>query len=191
MVFHWSLNDSESPGLFSVFRPILIMLLFKWSPLFLFLSLLVPLPIPGGLFRVKQLELVSPSPSCSIVFSSLARSRNLSPFSLPFNFTLWSAGTANFFSLSLSLSLCRCCCGCSCCPSLILVVWSRLCDLLVSHNPWELYASHSPGRILGCTYTTCSYGQIQISCTIPGGSSSHPLMSSLILFLCQFTAFFY
>ena len=55
-----------------------------------------------------------------------------------------------------------------------LVVWPRLDNLFVSQNPRELCLSHSPGQILGCAYTTCLYGQISISCTIPSGSpSSH------------------
>ncbi len=32
MVFHWSLSDSKSPGIFSVFWPFSIMLSFGWSP---------------------------------------------------------------------------------------------------------------------------------------------------------------
>ena len=44
--------------------------------------------------------------------------------------------------------------------SLFLVVWPRLDDLFVSQNPRGVFASHSPGHILGCTYTICSYGQI-------------------------------
>ena len=41
-----------------------------------------------------------------------------------------------------------------------LVVWPRLGDPFVSQNPKEFCASHFPGQILGCAYTTCSYGQI-------------------------------
>ena len=78
------------PELFSVCWPISIM-----DGLHLFSSLLLPLPIHCGLFKAHQLQLVSRSPSCSIVlFSSLARSRYLSLFSLSFNFAPWSARTA-------------------------------------------------------------------------------------------------
>ena len=52
-----------------------------------------------------------------------------------------------------------------CWLSLGLVVWPRLCDLFVSQNPREVYASHSPGWIPSCSYTTCLYGQISILCT--------------------------
>ena len=84
----------------------------------------------------------------------LARSRYLYLFSLSFNFTLWSAKAAMaksqlvlffFFFCWLSLSL---------------VVWLKFGDHFVSHNPIGVYASHSPGRILGCACTLCSYGQI-------------------------------
>ena len=40
------------------------------------------------------------------------------------------------------------------------ITWSRLCDLFVSQNPWELCASHFPRRILGCVYSISSCGQI-------------------------------
>ena len=49
-----------------------------------------------------------------------------------------------------------------CWPSLGLVVWPKLGDPFVSQNPIEVCASHSPERIPGCTYTTCSYGWIKL-----------------------------
>ena len=48
----------------------------------------------------------------------------------------------------------------------------RLDDLFVSQNPRKLCESRSSGRILGCVYTTCSSGQISVSCTIPSWSPS-------------------
>ena len=47
-----------------------------------------------------------------------------------------------------------------CCLSLGVVIWPRLGDLFASQNPREVCASHFLGRILGCAYTICSYGQI-------------------------------
>ena len=98
-------------------------------------------------------------------FSSLARFRYLSIFSISFSFTMWLAGTAKsairqiffFFFSWLSLGL---------------VAWPRLKDSF--QNPREFCASNFLGRILGCAYTICSYGQIKISCTIPSGSLSPP-----------------
>ena len=58
--------------------------------------------------------------------------------------------------------------------SFLTIAWSgppveiRGCVCII--NPRQLCASHSPGRILGCGYTTCSYGQIWTSSTIPNGS---------------------
>ena len=91
-------------------------------------------------------------------FISLARSRYLFVFSLSFEFTLWSAETAN----SVNSLFCWLLLG--------LVVWPRLDDPFVSENARTVCAYHSPGQILGCVYTICSDGQIQISCTIPCGS---------------------
>ena len=97
------------------------------------------LPSPWGLFRAHQLQLISPSPSCSIVFfNSLASSKYLSLFSLSFNFTLGSAGTAKstiwqvrlffcFFVFLLSLDL---------------FVWPIFSDPFVSQNPREISESH-------------------------------------------------
>ena len=82
-------------------------------------------------------------------FSSLARSRFLSFFSLSFNFTVvcWDSKVHNSTgSLFCWLS-----------PGLI--VWPILRDPFVSQNPREFCASHSAGQILGCAYTICSYGQ--------------------------------
>ena len=58
--------------------------------------------------------------------------------------------------------------------SLGLVVRLRFGDPFVSQNPREFCASHSLGRIPGCAYTTCSYGQISVSCIIPCGSPFPP-----------------
>ena len=109
-----------------------------------------------GIAQVHQLQLVSLSPSCSIVFCPLTRSWYFSLFSLSFNFTLWFAGTANstirqvlffffFFFFWLSLGL---------------VVWAKLDYLFVSWTPREVCVSHSPWRIPGCGYTTYQFGQI-------------------------------
>ena len=55
----------KSPGLFSVFWPILIILLFGWSPLvILFPTPSVPLPILWRLYRAHRLQMVLPSLSC-------------------------------------------------------------------------------------------------------------------------------
>ena len=62
-------NVFKSPRLFSIYLLILIMLYSRLSPLvLLFPSLPVPLLILWRLFQVHRLRLVSPSPSCSIIY---------------------------------------------------------------------------------------------------------------------------
>ena len=164
------------PGLFFIFWPIIIILSFEWSPLvLLFSSPLVLFSILWWLYWACQLHLVSPLLSCSIAFS--ARSKDLSPFAF-FQFypvVSWNSKVdhlAGSFFYWLSLGL---------------VIWPRLSDLFVSQNPTgNVYScvTHFQGQLLHCAYTICLYGQIQISCTLPSELLSHPVMSSLILFLC-------
>ena len=71
--------------------------------------------------------------------------------------------------------------------SLDLVVWQRLDDPFVYQNPWEVCASRSLGRILGCAYTPFSNGQFKIFCTVPGGLSSPPSCGCY----CNFFALIY
>ena len=137
---------------FSVFWLILIMLLSGWSPLvFWFLNPPVPLPRLWGFFQAYLLQLISLLPSYYIVFfSSLARSKYLSLFLLPFIFTLYSVRTAKstirqillyfvfFSSFSFFFFFFFFC------LSLVLVVWPGLGDLFVVQNPrtdsdWCIY----------------------------------------------------
>ena len=67
--FHWSLSDSKSPQVSRTLLSILTDLLFGWSPLVvLFLSLPVHLQDLWIPFRVYQLQVVSPSSLCSLVY---------------------------------------------------------------------------------------------------------------------------
>ena len=98
MVLHRSLSDRKSPKVYKTLLSIpadlnnTVVWMVSTSPfisnassLFTFL---------WGLYRAYQLQLVSRSPSCfHCFFSSLARSRCLSLFSLSFNFTPLSAET--------------------------------------------------------------------------------------------------
>ena len=133
----------KSPGLFSVFWPILTVLSSGWSPLvFLFPILPVPVPSLWWLYRAHRFRLVSPSISCSIVFfSSQIRSRN-SVFAL-LRFTLWSGGTFHCFLLSISVS-----------GRLVEISWSVLYQ-----NSREFCVSRSPGRTPCCAYNICSHCQ--------------------------------
>ena len=85
----------KSLGFLLEFWLIVKMQPFVWSPLVrLFPSPPVPLSILCWLYRAHQLQLVSPSLSCSKVINFLTRSRYLSFFSSSFRYILWSAGTA-------------------------------------------------------------------------------------------------
>ena len=72
MVFHWSLRDSKFPLVSRTLLGILADLDNAGDCLvslaLFFPSRPVPLPILWGLFQVHQLQLVSPSSSCSIAF---------------------------------------------------------------------------------------------------------------------------
>ena len=62
---------------------------------------------------------------------------------------------------------------------LVEVSWSCVCQSLIG-----VCVCHSPGQLLGCAYTICSYGQISISCTSPSEYSfCANLLHSLILWL--------
>ena len=80
-------------------------------------------------------------------FSSLARSRYLSHFSLSFSVNLWSAGTSKPTIRQVHFF---------CWLSLGLVVWLRLDDSFLSQNHEEIFASHFLEQILGFLYTTYS-----------------------------------
>ena len=122
-------------------------------------SIQVPLLILWVLFQVCQLQLISPSLSCSIVVCFLFFSvawQSLDAY-LSFCFLLLilcglperqssQFGRFSFFFLRWL--------------SLRLIVWPRLDDPFVSQNPREFCPSHSPGRILACANIICSYGLI-------------------------------
>ena len=63
-------NPFKSPGLISVFWTIIIRLYFQWFPHVLFFqNFPVPFLILYWLYRARQIQLIWPSLSCSIVFS--------------------------------------------------------------------------------------------------------------------------
>ena len=149
----------KSPGHFSIFWPLLIMLSFGWSPTSksssYFNNLLVTVPkapITSGII----VTFMFPS---FLIF--LARSRYLSFFSHSFSFILWSAGTAKSTVLKILFFFYWLLYG--------LVFWPRLDDLSVCQSPIGVYVCHFLGQILVCAYTICSYGQISISCISSSG----------------------
>ena len=128
------------------------------------------------LFQVLWQQLVSPSPSYSILFQFSSKVKVLISLFAFFSFTQWSARAAKskFRQVLFFFFFCR--------LSLGLVVRPRLGDQFL--NPIEVYVSHSLGGIPGCAYTTCSYCQISIFCTIPSWLPSPPFrIKSYTLFI--------
>ena len=91
-------------------------------------------------------------------FNSLGMSRYLSLFSLSFNFTPWSSGTAKSTIRQILIFLFW----------LLqdLVVCPRLSDPLISHNLSGVYAPQCLGQIQGSTLNICSHGKIWIFCIV-------------------------
>ena len=129
-------------GLFSVFWPILILLLSRWSLLVLrFPSLAVPLTILWGLSQMYQPQLVSPSTPCSIFFfSSLASSRYLSLFAFYFHFVVCREGKVYYSAGSLF------CCGLS--QGLVEIKYS----ICMSNSHRSLYVSFNRADSGLCMY---------------------------------------
>ena len=98
---------------------------------------------------------------------SQARSRYLSLFSHSFNFTLWSAGLAKSTILLVVFIYFL----------LIIIRSGLLAEIRWSvsiSNPRAVCVCHFPCLMLGCAYTICWYGQIEISFTSPCGSLYPP-----------------
>ena len=68
--------------------------------------------------------------------------------------------------------------------SLGLVVWPRLSDLFVSLIPEEVCVTRSSRRIPVCGYTFVRLVKFQFLAQFPVDYLPHPVVSSLILFLC-------
>ena len=110
MVFHWSLSDSKSPQVSKTLHSILVdvnngvvwmvstrPLISKSPSPFINPSVTVPrTPITNGIMVTFMFH---------SFFNSLASLRYLSFFSLSFNFTLWSIGTAKSTILQVLLLL--------------------------------------------------------------------------------------
>ena len=158
--FHWSLRDSKS---LQASRT-LLRILTDFNNSVVWMVSTYSLISKSSCFFTNPLRIIPSSPITSgitvtfmIHFSSpLRRSKCLSLFSFSFFYCVidqdgnvhYLASSSPFFFFFFFWLL------------LGLIVWPRLCDLCVYLNHRELCASHSLGRILGCAYTTCSYGQI-------------------------------
>ena len=123
----------------------------------------------------KPLRIVSSAPITVVItvtsmfhsfFSTLARCKYCL-FSFSLIFTLWSAGMTKFTIRQVhSFSF------------LIIIQFGLLVGIRLSVCIQE----KSVRRILSGAYTTCLYGQMSVSCTIPSGSSSLPSCVEFIAF---------
>ena len=157
MVAHWSLCNSKYPQvswtLYNILSDlnIAVILIVSISP-FISKSSSFFTNLLGIVLMASSTIGITVTFRFNYFFRSLARSEYSSLFSLYFIFILWSAGTGKcpirqvlFFLFWLSVRL---------------FILPRLDNLFVSQNPREVCASHSPGWVPGCAYTTCSYGEI-------------------------------
>ena len=138
------------------------------------------------LYQAHQLQLVSPTLSCSLVFfSSLARSKHLNLFSLSFNFTLWSAGTAKstirqvlffcfflFFFFFFLLTITRS-------GRLTEIWWS----IWISKFLWILRVPFSLLNSGLCIYYLFAQSNLKSFAQFPVDLLPQPVVSGLILFL--------
>ena len=99
-------------------------------------------------------------------FNSLARSRYLSLFSHSFSFILWSAGTAK--------------------STILQIFFSRLGDPFACQNPIGVCVCHFLGHI-----PFVSMAKFEFLAHFSVDHLAHPVVSSLVLLLCQFAAFTY
>ena len=156
MVFHWKLIDNKSPGVSRTLPSILAILnnVVVWmvstclliskssSPFNNHLVTVPKAPITSGIILTYMFH---------SLFNSLVRSSYLSFFSLSFNFTLLSAGTAKSKILQVL------------CLLLIIIRSDHLTEITWSiciSKSHRSFVCHSPGQLLSCAYTICSYGQI-------------------------------
>ena len=155
MVFHWSLSDSKSP---QVSRALLSILAVLNNVVVWIVSTRPPTSKSSSPFS-NPLVIVSNAPitigiivTCMFhsFLNSRARPRYLSFFSYSFSFILWSAATA--MSTILQVLFC-----------LLIIVRSGL----LAEIRWSVCMSKSRrslcyflGKVQGCAYTICLYGQI-------------------------------
>ena len=163
MVFHWSLSDRMPPQVSRTLLSILADLSYAvvWMVSTRTLISNFSILCTNHLVTVPRVPIIIGIVAILMFhsfFSSLARSRYLSFFSL---FSIFICGQPVQQSPLLGKF------SFSCWLLLGLVTCSRLGDLFVSQNPRGVCSSRSQEQTLRCAYTICLYGQTSTSCTIP------------------------
>ena len=196
MIFHWNLSDSKSPLVSRILLSILA-----------FLNNLVVLMVSTRPLISKSFSPIN-NPSVAVpwvpitiginatfmfhsFFNSLAKPRYLSLFSFSFIFSLWSAGTVKSTILQVLCFVCLFVC------LLITVNFSRLTEiklsvcmsksqrsLCISISSWNLTI-----RTNGISFVRMV--KFQFLAQFPVDHLAYPVVSRLILILCEFTAFAY
>ena len=181
MVFHLRQSDTKSLQVSQVSRTLLCILAVLnnavGSMFHRFPTLRAPL---WWSCQPHQLQLVSPSPWCSIVFLVLKQGLSIHlSFRFLFIFTLSAAETANapirqgfFFFV--------------CWQSLGLVVWSRLGDLFVSQNQENFMRPILQDGFWVVHIRLVRMVKVKLLAQFPVDPLAHPVVSSLILFLRLF-----
>ena len=171
MVFHWSLIDSKSP---QVPRPLLCILAVLSNAAVSMVSSSPPASKSSSPFKNPLVTVPKAPITNGIIVTFMFHSFFLVPWQgrgtyLSFDFlSVLFCGHLGHQSPQI------------CKFSLFFVdfddkVWrSSSWDEVIRLYVKGVYASHSPGQMLGCAYTICSYGQISISCTSPIGSPCPP-----------------
>ena len=164
---HWGLSDSKSPQVSMTLLSILANLNNDVGWMSPFVLIFTSLPgltsifftVPGAPISISSLF------SCSTVFYFSSKVQILFLLFIFFEFysVVSRENKVNHFASSLFLLI-----------IIRSVVSPRSSHPFVLQNPREFCASHSPGKNLDWADTICSYGQIQISCTIPRGSPCPP-----------------
>ena len=166
MVFHWNLSDSKSPQVSRTHFRILAVLS---NAVILIVSTCPPISKSSRPFN-NPLVIVPKAPITigtiapfmfHSFFNSLARSRYLFFFSHSFSFILWSAGTAKSTILQILFFL-------------LIIIKSGL----LAGIRWSVC-------MLKCHRSLC----VSFSRTVD--HLVHPVVSSFVLLLCQFSAFAY
>ena len=155
MVFHWSFSDSK----FSPISRILLIILVDFNNAVIWMVSTCLFISKSSRSFNNSLGIVPSAPTtigitvvlCSTFFSALRRSTYLSLFSFSFPFTQWSVRKTISTTRLILLFL------------LTITRFGHLTEIRRSICISKSQrTNHSPGRILGSAYITCSYRQIII-----------------------------